>query len=199
MLADHGRIRGMKFNRFVWDLYKESPRGQAAIAGYSSPSSSLIDDGLREIEYPVNDSDETSAGCIPVDIAEVLRIFAAAKKVRSQEEANRFIAKTIERGEFPFNFEHDGVTDKFIFGDDDGDWYDYVAGVSLGLHMAHSTFFLPYFFRRKFNHLEEIHAEFGIPLPPVPGKLDKDGRSVYYAAINQVWQEFRIAQQSLSC
>ena len=40
--------------------------------------------------------------------------------------------------------------------------------------------------------MEEIHAEFGIPLPPVPGKQDKTGRGLYYISINQAWQEFRV-------
>ena len=50
---------------------------------------------------------------------------------------------------------------------------------------------MPYNFRAKFNQLEEICAEFDIPLPAVPSKSDKAGRSHYYLAINESWLEFR--------
>ena len=71
-------------------------------------------------------------------------------------------------------------------------WYDFVSAVSLGLYQAQPEYFLPYNFRTKFNQVEEIHAQFNIPLPAMPGKNDKYGRSLYYIEINAVWQEFRL-------
>lgn len=53
------------------------------------------------------------------------------------------------------------------------EWYDYVEALSLGFHLAQPELFLPYKFRGKFNQLKEIHEEFGIPLPNVPGKKVK--------------------------
>jgi hypothetical protein len=50
----------------------------------------------------------------------------------------------------------------FHFGAELEHWYDHVAAVSLGLHLAHPAYFLPYGFRRRFHDLQAIHEDFGI-------------------------------------
>ena len=185
----------MKFNKFVWDLYKGARTGESTVSRFLHPSSELVDEELREMEYSLVDADGTSVGDASVDVAEALQNYAADEKFGSQTEANRFLGEVIHNGGFPFRFDHKGIEADLVFGDHDEHWYDFVAGVSLGLYMAHPDFFLPYNFRRKFNQLEEIHAEFGIPLPPIPGKSDKRGRALYYISINQAWQEFRTLHQ----
>jgi len=176
----------VKFNRFVWELYKASKQGRAAVKRFLHPSSKLVDKELRDIEYTV-DAD----GDVSVDVAKVLRNHASNNRLGNTARANQFFARMVQRGGFSFTTPHMGDDVELVFGEDDEDWYDFVAAVSLGLYMAHPEFFLPYNFRRKFDQLEEIHAEFGIPLPPVPRKADKRGRALYYAAINEAWQEFR--------
>jgi len=72
-------------------------------------------------------------------------------------------------------------------------WHDYVEAISLGLHLAHPDFFAPFLFRRKFQSFQRISDQFGIPLPPVPGKGSKEARARYYGHINHALYEFRIS------
>jgi len=79
----------------------------------------------------------------------------------------------------------------YNLGEDEEDWYDYIAAISLGFYRAHPEFFLPYGFRCRFHELEAIHREFGIPLPALPGKHQKEQRARFYLGVNGAWQEFR--------
>ncbi len=71
------------------------------------------------------------------------------------------------------------------------DWVDAIQELSFGLYLTHAEYFLPYLYQRKFHELQAICEVFGIPLPPVPGKLDWRGRIHFYFGINQALQEFR--------
>jgi hypothetical protein len=116
----------------------------------------------------------------------------SALRFKGLKEANRYYQTLFRKG-VPFEMANKKGKKEEVwrFSEQEEDWYDYVAAVSLGLYQGQPEYFLPYNFRRKFNQVEEIHAEFDIPLPPIPGKADKSGRGVYYASLNEVWQEFR--------
>ena len=45
----------MKFNRFVWSLYRDSERGQAALAQYSPVTIEFVPVDLRTLELTLND------------------------------------------------------------------------------------------------------------------------------------------------
>ena len=71
------------------------------------------------------------------------------------------------------------------------DWIDAIQELSFGLYLAHADYFLPYLFQKKFHQLQAICDAFGIPLLPVPGKMDWRGRIHFCFGINQALQEFR--------
>lgn len=68
-----------------------------------------------------------------------------------------------------------------------------IGVVSSVLHWRHPEKFIPYYFEGKFRLFCNLCQEFGIPLPEIPGKLQKKERSAFYLEINKVLQEFRRA------
>lgn len=174
----------------------QSERGKIAIERFSHLSSEFIEEWCRnyDIKCPDEDKDRFQVLNISIDIPKLVRESIADLKFEDLEEASRHYANMLVAKGIPLEMA-DRTGNKeviFRFPENEGDWYDYVAAVSLGLYQGHPDYFLPYNFRTKFTQVEEIHAEFDIPLPPVPGKFDKLGRNFYYASINEVWQEFRL-------
>jgi len=186
----------MRFNKFVWELYKQSKRGQKAIARFSYLDEKFIEEWCRSMEFDFDDEEKEQfqASDFSMNIPELIRDSVSGITFKEQDAATNHYTKTLVENFIPFKFAD--KTGKMIevagFPYEETDGYDYVAAVSLGLYQAQPNYFLPYNFRTKFNQVEEIHTQFNIPLPAVPGKNDKDGRSLYYIEINRLWQEFRL-------
>ncbi len=172
----------MKFNKFVWELYKKSERGRKTLKRFAQLTSKFIG---HDNWYAVGEFQYSISGYVQCVVAE--------EKLKDQKAASRYYRNILVKKGFPIQEKNKRsmIETVFVFPKNERDWYDCVAAVSLGLYKAHPEFFLPYNFQYRFNHVEEIHAEFDIPLPPVPGKSDKLGRCVYYASVNEAWQEFR--------
>lgn len=185
----------MKFNNFIWELYKQSERGQKAIKRFSHLTEEFIEKRWRTYEWEIADEfkEQYPVSIVTVDVPKLLRESVSEMKFKDLEEASSHYTDTLVAEGVPFELadKTGNKEEVWNFPDLEGDWYDYVAAISLGLYQGQPDYFLPYNFRSKFNQLEEIHGEFGIPLALVPGKADKDGRGNYYLAINQAWQEFR--------
>lgn len=185
----------MKFNKFVWELYKQSQRGQKAAERFSHLSNEFIEEWCRTFPLEILDEfkDLYPVHNVPIDIPKLVCDSVSARKFENLDAASNYYTDKLLAEGIPFEMAAKTGKEEAVweFPEKDGDWYDYVAAISLGLYQGQPDYFLPYNFRTKFHQVEEIHAEFDIPLPPVPGKSDKAGRCVYYASINQAWQEFR--------
>lgn len=185
----------MRFNKFIWDIYVQSQRGLKAVERFSNLTDDFIEPWCRTYDVEILDElkDQYPMEKISVDIPKLVREAVSVSKFVDLEAAIRYCKDVLARDGMSYKITDKAgkVEDAFIFGTDPEDWYDYVASVSLGLYRGQPDFFLPYNFRCKFNQLEEIHSEFNIPLPPVPGKHQKEARGFYYFSINQAWQEFR--------
>jgi len=184
----------MKFSKFIWDLYRDSERGKRALAKFSSITSDFVEPDLRNFELTLDDDvrDQLPEGSITVDIADLVRAAVTGAEIDSAEAATEYFQGLYEAGiacELPDKTGQREMV--YRFGEDEEDWYDYIAALSLGLHLAHPSFFLPYGFRRRYHELEEIHRQFGIPLPAIPGKHQKEQRGRFYLEVNSAWQEFR--------
>jgi len=187
----------MKFNRFVWELFTQSDRGKKAIKKYSHLTNEFIDEWCRTIDFEFFEEfkERFQVPSLSIDVPNLVRQSISEVKFKGLEEASRYYIDTMVSKGIPFEMADNAGNKEVVAGfplENEEDWYDYVAAVSLGLYQGQPDYFLPYNFRGKFNQVEEIHAEFNIPLPPVPGKADKSGRCLYYASINGVWQEFRL-------
>lgn len=184
----------MKFNKFIWELYVQSERGKAALARFASLTDGFIEDWARNYPYEFADEfkDQFPLPKFTIDIPKLFQDSVSGLKFKSLKGANRHYKSLVRKG-IPFEVadKHGKKEVVFLFPAEEEDCYNFASAISLGLHQGQPDFFLPYNFRSKFNQLEEIHAEFGIPLPPVPGKQDKEGRGLYYLGINEMWQEFR--------
>lgn len=185
----------MRFNRFIWDIYVQSRRGQKAVEQFSHLTDDFIAPWRRTYDIYVSEEfkDQYPSEKISFDLPKLVKDTVSSSKFKSLEEATRYYKDVLVQEGIAFEApDKTGKMDVvFTFGAYTEDWCDYVAAVSLGLYLAQPGFFLPYNFRCKFNQLEEIHREFNIPLPPVPGKHQKEARGLYYLSISQAWQEFR--------
>lgn len=185
----------MRFNSFLWELYRRSERGVKAVEYYSHLTGDFVDSDLRAVPFTLFDEfkDQFPVTETSINVSQLVRDSVSGYNFENIGAAKAHYQNVLLEEGIPF--EMTNKTGKphvvYQFGEEESDWYDYVSAVSLGLHLAHPEFFAPYNFRCKFNQLEEIHAEFNIPLPPAPGKAMKDARGLYYLAINDVWQEFR--------
>ena len=185
----------MRFNSFLWELYRRSERGAKAVEYYSHLTDDFVDPALRAVPLTIFDEykDQYPVTETSINVSQLVRDAVSGRTFENIGAAKEHYQKVLFEKGIPFK-----MLDKtgkagvvYQFGEEESDWYDYVSAVSLGLHLVHPEFFAPYNFRCKFNQLEEIHAEFNIPLPPAPGKTMKDARGLYYLAINDVWQDFR--------
>lgn len=180
----------MKFNKFVWELYRQSEQGQKAIERFANLTDAFLDDWSRELRVELcEEGSEEVVDEVGIKSVDFFKAGMSGRVFTSLEEAHRHYREVLVPVGIVWKLEDEDEATAITL--DAEEWYDYVGAVSLGFHLAQPELFLPYNFRARFNQLEEIHAVFGIPLPSVPGKFDKVGRGSYYLEINRSWQEFR--------
>lgn len=181
------------FNAYVWQLYKESERGRRAIEHCSRFSSALHDSiylmpnfGLSTDEMLNSPSDNPKQEIDDVELIQAVQDFAHKIQVESLQQANELFAKLISCG-LPIHFTGDeeaiSLTSEDIAAN--------VQHISIGLHLAHPDYFIPYGFTTSFLDLQRIDELFNLTLPPIPSKKDIDGRGRYYAQLNSAFYEFR--------
>ena len=177
-------------NAFVWQLYKESERGKRAIEYCSSFSDALHESsysvlffGLSFDEMPT-DYPETDPS--NVEFIKAVKDFAAKKCVESIQQATELFDHLVTTG-LPFQFPDDTEATTFTAED----ITDLIQYVSIGLHLAHPDYFIPYGFVNSFADLQRISELFKLALPPIPTKKDIRGRERYYAQLNNAFYEFR--------
>ena len=178
------------FNAFVWQLYKESERGKRAIEYCSR-----FDNALRESSYSVLffglSSDEMPTGYPETDpsnaeFIKTVKNFAAEECVESIQQATELFDHLVAVG-LPLQFPGDTEVTTFTAED----ITDLIQYVSIGLHLAHPDYFIPYGFVNSFADLQRIGEMFNLVLPPIPAKKDTEGRGRYYGRLNTAFYEFR--------
>ncbi len=178
----------MKFNNFIWDTYKNSDNGKKLLSIFSNLEESYI-----------SNTDE---------ILNLLNNFAIQKYTAEEinDHCSEFIiglVKDIRDSYDPgINNEDDAfallkILWNSIYDEDDRTFYevidynehkghDYCFDVgdidclSEALFIINNNFYFPYYFIRQFYLLQNIFNEFGIFLPPVPSKNDREKRFFYY-------------------
>lgn len=129
---------------------------------------------------------------LTIDIAELVRATVCEERFDTLREAEQFFLELHARGIPCQASNRDGQRETLDeFEQDEESWYDNTGPISLGMYQAHSDYFLPYEFHRRLHQLEAVHREFGIPLPAIPGKQQKEQRARFYLNVNAAWQEFR--------
>jgi hypothetical protein len=175
----------MEFNSYMWKLYRNSEEGRTAI------ENDVIDHikSARVNRGAINGNPED-------DLREPIGKYAASHAIATINDAEKLFINIADEGvDLPFKDE--GNTIELAFGGGNNDKNNYsdiftsIAGLSAGLHYAHPEFFTPYLFKSRFDEFEKICRSFNIPLPQVPGKLQKRERALYYLAINRALYDFR--------
>jgi hypothetical protein len=187
----------MEFNSYVWKLYQASQAGAETIRRFSSLTPEYLPAEDRNFQFPFTTSNGEEK-IQEADLVEMVRRHAVGREINTIDEAASFYQNTLLEDGVPIDFPDDAQFDEVL--EEDGKpmvdwswWYDNVALISLGLHLAHPEFYVPYMFRRRFDKFQEICLQFGIPLPPAPGKGSKEARTRYYGAINHALYEFRMS------
>lgn len=177
------------FNAFVWQLYKESERGKRAIEHCSRFSDALHDGTFLTLLFGMSlntaekgwDTDPYSA-----ELIKAAQLFAAETKVTSPQHATALFESVVATG---LTFTPPNETEPVMLIAKD--ITSSVHEISIGLHLAHPEYFIPYGFVTLFDFLQRIGELFNLTLPPVPGKQDIAGRGRYYAQLNEAFYEFR--------
>ena len=124
----------MKFNKFVWELYKKSERGRKTLKRFAQLTSKFIG---HDNWYAVGEFQYSISGYVQCVVAE--------EKLKDQKAASRYYRNILVKKGFPIQEKNKRsmIETVFVFPKNERDWYDCVAAVSLGLYKAHPEFFLP--------------------------------------------------------
>lgn len=198
-------------NRFVWEVYRESPSGKKAlrrafpryarfgrhpgISGWQDQLNPVLAVYLAtpgDIEVPMDE-----CGWRP--LRDPLQLwFQNLNDAPAYEQRYR---ELLQDGA-SYEWDHDQLPDKkyvVIFGgasDEDAQTVaNSVGATSTVLHWLAPDNFFPYYFEGRFALFVNICQTFGIDLPDIPGKLQKKERALYYLTVNRAVQEFRQRHQ----
>jgi hypothetical protein len=173
----------MAFNAYVWNLYKNSPGGQAAIALFSEIDPEKLADAYMPTRAM---SSEEVAGWV-MDFHDFV-VSPVLPERLVPKDGPAFFSRLVEAGirmEFPddepFSLQAaDGLT-----------WLTFLEPLSIWLYDRFPDVFKPYFFKHQFRMLLNIADSFGISLPEVPARRNKIGRIQYYGQVCEAWSTFQ--------
>ena len=113
----------MRFNKYVWELYRRSPEGKQAISRFSNLSSDFVDSDLRGVDYYIDEEfvDEFPAPKFHVDYTSLIEQHASTHSIQNIKEANRYFERNILREEIEIRTRDKKKREQLIsyFGDED--------------------------------------------------------------------------------
>lgn len=184
----------MQFNNYFWDLYKQSSQGSEIISLFEKKDHKGIATKFHTGTYIENLSDES------VD-------YYQNSELKNLMAGDRTIDFTIALTDFFSKFSFDNpkktltdiidtdlyfpILDQHVKKQDYSLWIANIENFSTSLFFTEKQFFIPYYFRMKFNVLQSIFEHFEIPLPRIPLKKDWRNRLLYYVEICEALYEFR--------
>lgn len=175
----------MKFNKYIWDLYKKSPQGQSTISEFSDREDCMSDVHLLERYNPkIKDKFNTDAICDILDSLWCHKV-SEYETPKTLEDAAVLYEELICTGWM----EEDEV---IIKPGDYNKMLELVQFLSIDLSFMCPEFFFPYLYIREFYRLQRLSDFYEIELPPMPKKPDYKGRCMYYWELCKVLYRFRI-------
>ena len=177
----------MKFNQYLWNLYKNSPEGKAVISSFSDRKEWIDEEQLLEHYNPsIKDNFNKEIIC------EILEDFWCYK------------VSNFESTEYPSLDKAEGIYEEIIstglrIEDEEvlkiGDFnlmLEYIPFLSMELNYLLGEYFFPYLYIDRFYELKKLADYFEIELPPIPKKPDYKNRCMYYWELCKVFYYFRI-------
>lgn len=177
----------MKFNQYLWNLYKNSPEGKTVISSFLNRKEWIDEEFLFEKYNPsIKDNFNKEVIC------EILEDFWCYKisdfegiEYPSLDEAGGIYEGIISTG---LRIEDEEV---LKIGDFD-QMLDYIPFLSMELNYLLSDYFFPYLYIDRFYELKKLADHFDIELPPTPKKPDYKARCMYYWELCKVLYQFRV-------
>ena len=211
----------MEFNRYIWNLYKQSDRAKEMIALFQDASANVeklktlmesITDGSFYYEETIDFADyPKESGFI---ISDLIKEFGATnlsfnliESIAFHIKGNLTISSIDEIYSAFQEIKAEGIIGyhknleqemKAVYSIKDemiltNHHFCEISVISIGLYISYPEYFVPYFFERRLYQVEQICEHFGIPFPEISKKKDIEGRSRYYFDLCRVLYEFRIA------
>ena len=188
-----------KMNQYVFaNLYAASYEGQLALEYFSDLSNYAQRSELFGAFMGVGDwiaahieaeeGQDIDWEDIPLDAEEVQYVEAVRRAAQSlpaatPEQVRDLLLRLVNSGTVKLSDEEDDIlTLDHTFVD--------LPFISMGLHLAHPDVFLPYGLIGRYYFIQRISEVFGIGLPPIPAKRDKEERWLYYGQLCLALQEF---------
>lgn len=179
----------MKYNQYLWNLYKSSPDGVQAIGRFTPAREIEQDIELIERYVPdhiKNEKQRNVIGNILFDMWTFkIGAYPEDLELNSVEEAEHLYEEIISTG---FTVENEVIFD----AGDYGNLIDLIPYLSIELNVRFRFYFFPYLYIDRFHDLKKLADMFDIELPPVPMKPDRKGRCMYYWELCKVLHRFRI-------
>jgi hypothetical protein len=180
----------MRFNKYIWNLYKDSTTGKETL-DYWKPLESFPNE-----KYAFEPKDtaviDTLRSC------ELNRYIIESKvnfhQLRHDYFRNRIdFSKENIRDLYSIWIQNGLSIDKFVIfpANDTKFWTHTIEGISTLFYNLHPDYFFPYIFECEFNKLSQVCLEFNIPIPEVPKKSDWFKRALYYLDLCDAFFEFR--------
>ncbi|HRN92923.1 MAG TPA: hypothetical protein PLE75_07390 [Ferruginibacter sp.] len=158
----------MKFNKFLWNNYKETEQGKKAIEHFTNKST--FDIFYNYFNQNINQG--------AIDFINDLSDYSVSPELPNEltkESAENLFNTIVENG---FSIRIEGEVKEFK--PDKIDFLYIIPTISTWLFYKYPDYFKPYLLRSKFQLLTQIADTFGIELPEVPLKRYREERIKYY-------------------
>lgn len=180
----------MKFNKFLWETYKNSTDGQNIINIFQNFKEFCVNsEKIKDLQKVIQNIQLN-----PDDDIDFEEYFSNMVKNANYILENwKPIFKSDNDSKDVLDNLWDAVPEedidkeepRFLFSIDD---IEYVSSV---MYLVNPEIFFPYYFNRQFYLFENICNEFGIFLPAIPKKNDYTQREDYYWELCNSLREFR--------
>lgn len=184
----------MKFNKYLWGLYKNSPDGKAVISKFADRKEWIDEVRLFErYNLKIRKSFNIEILC---EILEDLWCYKVSEyeglEIKSLEDAENLYVEVISTGLYMENEE------LLRLGDFDR-MLEFVPFLSMGLNRLFGEYFFPYIYIDEFNQLTRLADYFEVELPSIPKKSAYRDRCMYYWELCKVFYQFRIENNLSPC
>lgn len=175
----------MKFNKYLWNLFKSSPEGQKAIERFSKSRDFVQDLFLIERYCPKYIDNDPSRQYFAMLIEDIwaYKVSCYEEEEITIEDAERIYKEIVDTGLVI----EDGI---FIKPNDYAKMLDMIPIIALELNSWCKDIFFPYLFMGRFYELKKIADYLEIELPDVPKKSDYKARCYYYWDLCEVLGQF---------